>query len=690
MNIVSSMHGRLFLAFAAAVLLAIPGAQAAPATAAQRSLISLQPSIWSARPDVASFEATENGHLAAARRAVARLKAVKGTRTLGNTLMPFDDAVLHTDSAQYYAALMEAVHPDAAFRDRASAMTRKVARLRADISLDPQVYKALAALDLSMTDAATRHYVTRQLLQFRLAGVDRDPQTRAKLKVLQDQITDAMSRFDRNINDDTRIVSVTDAKELDGLPADFIAAHKPAADGTMHLTTDYPDYYPVMQFANSDALRKRMYLAFSNRAYPVNEGVLREMMKARYEVARLMGYASWADYNSADSMIGSGARIAQFIGELDQATRPGAEREFQILLAQKRKVQPDARQISLDERNYLMEQVRRAQYDFDSQSVRPYFPYERVRDGILDTAGALFKVSFRRETGAPVWDPSVEVWQALDHDQVIGRFYLDMHPRAGKYSHAEMAPVLDGVRGRQLPEAALICNFPSPTAEDPALMVYADVETFFHEFGHLMHMILGGQQRWAGIGGISMEGDFVEAPSQMLEELIRSPAVLARFARHYQTDAPIPAELVQRMNRAATFGRASNIARQNVYTAVSYDIYKGDPARIDPDAVEDAAMAHYSLYTQVPGTHGPASFGHLGGYSSAYYTYMWDKVIALDFFARFDRADPLAGDAPLNYRRSVLEPGGSMPANDLVKNFLGRPQNMQAFTRWIDEEFAAP
>jgi thimet oligopeptidase len=263
-----------------------------------------------------------------------------------------------------------------------------------------------------------------------------------------------------------------------------------------------------------------------------------------------------------------------------------------------------------------------------------------------------------------------------------------MHPRSGKFSHAEMSPVLDGIRGKQLPEAVLICNLPSPTASDPGLMEYDDVETFFHEFGHLMHWILGGQQQWAGISGITMEADFGEAPSQMLEEWMRSPQVLATFAHHYKSGEPIPAELVARMNRAAAFGRANTITQQNNYTALSYDIYKGKPQDVDLDVICDSDTLKYTLFTPLPGTHMYASFGHLAGYSSAYYTYMWDKVIAEDFFVQFDHSNLLAGDAPMRYRRVVLEPGGSMSANDLVKNFLGRPQNMIAFQRWMGEEFA--
>jgi len=185
-----------------------------------------------------------------------------------------------------------------------------------------------------------------------------------------------------------------------------------------------------------------------------------------------------------------------------------------------------------------------------------------------------------------------------------------------------------------------------------------------------------------------MEGDFVEAPSQMLEEWMHSPQVLATFAHHYKTGEPIPAELVERMNRASAFGRGLFVAQQNEYTAISYDIYKDKPENVDLDAVAIADETKYTPLTPLPGTHLYASFGHLAGYSSAYYTYMWDKVIAEDFFSQFDQANLLGGPAPMRYRRSVLEPGGSVSANDLVKNFLGREQNMDAFQKWMGEEFA--
>jgi thimet oligopeptidase len=657
------------------------------AFAGARDLPPDQPPIWSTKPDVNAFEKIENDRLEAAQRSIDKIVAVKGPKTIGNTLANYDEALRQINAALYFSSLMEAVHPDAAFRDRAMAMTRKVSAVQTALSLNRGVYQALAAVPISQADPVIQYYLRRQLFEFRLAGVDKDDATRARLKVLNDELTEEQSAFERNISDGQKTVEVRDASELNGLPQDYIDGHKPDKDGVIHITTSYPDYIPAMNFAASDALRRRLYLAFYTRAYPQNRDVLMKMLRTRYEIASSLGYKSWADYNAADKMIGNGARIAEFIRDLDKAVRPVAEKEFQMLLEEKRKSDPRAATVGLHEKSYYQEQVRRSSFNFDSQSVRPYFPYARVKQGILDTAATLFHVTFRQEQGVPAWDSSVETWQVIDAGKVIGRFYLDMHPRAGKFSHAEMAPVLDGIRGKQLPEGTLICNFPRPTPEDPGLMEYGDVQTFFHEFGHLMHAILGGQQPWAGISGISMESDFVEAPSQMLEEWIQSPQVLASFARDYQSGKPIPADLVLRMKRASAFGRASYVGQQNGFTALSYEIYDANPQNVDLDAIADADTVKYTLFTPLADTHMYASFGHLAGYSSAYYTYMWDKVIAEDFFEQFDSRNLLAGDTSLRYRRTVLEPGGSVSANDLVKNFLGRPQSIGALQRWMAAEF---
>ncbi len=650
-----------------------------------------QPQIWLSKPDAAAFEKLENERLTMAQRSIDAILAVSGPRTIENTLAPYDEAIRQLNASSNFAGLMQEVHPDAAFRDRATAMSTKTAGVFTALSLNPGVYKALAALDLNKVDAATQYYVRRQMLEFRLAGVDKVDATRARLKKLNEQLTEEQSNFDRNISDDVRSVEVASVAELDGLPQDYIDSHKPGVDGKIKITTNYPDFFPVLTFAKSDDLRQRIWAAFNNRAYPKNRDVLRSMMETRYQIATTLGYSSWADYNAADKMIGSAKNIAAFIDNLDATTRPIAKRELDLLLKEKHKTNPEATQIGEYDSWRMLELVRRSQYDSDSSAFRPYLAYDKVKQGVLKTAATLFQVSFRREEDAVAWDASVETWDVIDHGRAIGRFYLDLHPRPGKYGHANMVPILDGIRGKQLPEAALVCNFAQPTATDPGLMDYEDVITFFHEFGHLLHHILGGQQQWAGISGISMETDFVEAPSQMMEEWMRSPEVLASFAHDYKTGQPIPRELVLRMNRASAFGRASKVEEQNLLSAVSYGMYKDPPQDTDLDQVMNGAFHRYSLYVPLSDNadaHMYTSFTHLSGYSSAYYIYMWDKIIAEDFASQFDQKNLLAGETPMRYRRTVLEPGGSMSANDLVKNFLGRSGNMKAFQAWVGEEFA--
>jgi Zn-dependent oligopeptidase len=644
------------------------------------------PHFWDKPIDPAAFEQRVTDRLARAQAAIDQMLAVTGPRTVENTLVPYDDAVEQLDSAGNQSNLMQIVNPDAAIRDRAQAMLQKAAAAGTALSLNPGVYKALSAMDVSHADAATQYYVKRTLLEFRLAGVDKDDATRAKIRALSDDITKLSSQFGRNIQESQLKVVVKDASELAGLPADFIARHKPAADGSITLTSDSPDVTPVLKFATNRDLRHRIFLAYNNRAYPQNLQVLVDLLKKREELANLLGYKHWADMNAVDKMAVNAQNVSRFIDQIDAASKPAADREYQMLLDLAKKDQPGLTAISMQDRNFYSEQLRKTQFDFDSQSARPYFPYDRVQQGILDVASKLFQVTFRPVKDAPVWDPSVDTFDVYDGDHQLGRIYLDMHPRPGKDQWFSSDPILDGKRGQQLPEVALICNFAGGKPGDPGLMEYGDVTTFFHEFGHLMHWIFQGQQQWAGFGG-NLESDFVEAPSQMLEEWMHDPKVLATFARHYQTNEPIPAELVRRANRADAFGRGLWARVQLLYTTVSFDLHNTTPDAAHVEEIFPTEIKRFLPYTPVEGDHQFAAFGHLTGYSSAYYTYLWDKVIAQDFYSKFDHNDLLAPDVARRYRTTVLEKTGSMPANDLVTNFLGRPQSIDAFVAWMNQEF---
>jgi thimet oligopeptidase len=640
---------------------------------------------WAGGPDSAAFVKEMDGLLAKAQAELDQLLAVEGERTIENTLRPYDEISILVDAAAYQSDLIQNVHPDADFRAAVERANQRVSAFVTKLSLNHDIYRALAAVDLGRADDETRYYVEKTLRDFRLAGVDKDEATREKIQALRDELVKIGQDFSRNIREDVRAVAVNDASELEGLPADYVARHKPGADGAITLTIEYPDALPVFSYAKDEGLRKRMYIAYNNRAYPKNIEVLDRLVARRHELANLLGFPTWADYVTADKMAGSARNASDFIDKIVEASGPRAQRDYRKLLERKRRDAPGAAAVSAWESNYYSELVRKTDYDFDSQKVRPYFSYDRVKQGVLDVTATLFGVSFRRIEGAPVWHADVECWEMVEQEKLVGRFYLDMHPRPGKYNHAAEFGIRTGVARRQIPEAALICNFPGGVEGDPGLMSHDDVVTFFHEFGHLIHFLFAGRHDWVGVGGISTEQDFVEAPSQMLEEWAWDPATLATFARHYQTDEPIPAGLVKQMKRASEFGKGLTVRRQMVYAKLSLSIYDRPPESVDTDALIKDLVRQYQPFPVVEDVHFQTAFGHLDGYSAVYYTYMWSLVIAKDLFSEFDKARLLSPGVARRYREAVLEPGGSKPAAKLVEDFLGRPSNFMAWQAWLNE-----
>ncbi|MGA9060450.1 MAG: M3 family metallopeptidase [Terracidiphilus sp.] len=627
--------------------------------------------------------------LAAHENALAALLAVEGERTPENSLLLYDTAIEQLNLAGAQAGILNSVAADKAVRDQAQMEAQRVAKAGSALSLNREVYDALVAINLNGASPATKHYVERTLLGYRLAGVDKDQATRDRLHALHDRATQLSLAFSRNIQEGAKKIEATPA-EMEGLPADYIARHPAQNDANgaarVTLTTDPPDMMPVMTFAASAALRERMFLAYNTRAYPANRHILLELLAVRQEIASVLGFRSWADLATADQMVKSAANVREFLAKLDEASREGARQEHELVLDFAGQRQPGLIEIDITSRGYWYEQFRRARFDFDSQSVRPYFPYARVEAGVLQTAAKLFQVEFRPST-ATAWDAAVSVFEVFDGGRLVGRFYLDMHPREGKDKWFSAAPVVTGVRGRALPEAALICNFPGGDEKGPGLLQYSDVVTFFHEFGHLMHAILGGHTEWAGLSGFATEGDFIEVPSQMLEEFFRDEKLLQAFARHYETGEVLPSELIRSMKLAGAFGRADWIRSQLYYTTLSLDLHDQDPAGLDPDAVTRDLYKQFQPWTWLEGNRMYASFGHLTGYSSNYYTYAFDKVIALDFFGQFDPKDLLGCEAGTRYRRTVLEQGGSKPGREMVREFLGRDEEFAAFAKWLNEEF---
>jgi thimet oligopeptidase len=631
------------------------------------------------------FEREQRAHLDRAKSALDAFLALPADASYAEVVDAFDRIRFPLDEMHGPIALFSQVHPDQAMRDVSKTLVQELSAFETDLSLNRDVFERLVALEgAEAPGPVEQRLVEHALRDYRRSGVDRDEDTRNRIKELSEELVKVGQNFDLNIAGDMRSIRIPEgAAGLAGLPADYVAKHAPDADGSVTITTDAPDIVPFLSYAERGDLRRELYREYNSRAVPENLQLLRDMIARRHELAQLLGYASYADYVTEDKMIKSAAAAREFIAKIADRARPRMRAEYEELLDKKRESEPSADQVHDWERSYWIERVKADRLGFDSQSVRPYFKYENVRDGVLATSAALYSVEFKRNPGIPVWHPSVECYDVFDSAERVARFYLDMHPRPDKYKHAAMFHVKTGVEGRRLPEACLVCNFAAPTADDPALMGHRQVTTFFHEFGHLLHHLFGGRQRYLSFSGIATEWDFVEVPSQMYEEWAWDAGVLQRFALHHETGEPIGAELVRRLRDAEEYGKGIQVGQQMFYAALSLAYYDAEPETIDLDRTMIELKRDMTPFPHEEGTHFQASFGHLHGYSAIYYTYMWSLVIAKDLFSQFEE-HLMDGATARRYRQAVLAPGGSKDAAELVRDFLGRDYAFAAWERWLN------
>jgi thimet oligopeptidase len=613
--------------------------------------------------------------LSDARRLADELRERGGSLDAAAVLAQWNLVSLALSNAFAASSLMSNVLPAEELRTQAEAAMQEAQKLATDVTLDADLHAILAGLETSTLDDDARRVLEHTLRDFRRAGVDRDEADRQRLRELAERETKVGQEFSKNIRDDVRRVRL-DPAQLAGLPEDYVTTHPAGEDGKVELTTDYPDVYPFLTFARDREARHEMLLAFNNRAWPDNDDLLRELLALRAEHAALLGYAGWPDFDAEVKMIGTGDAIRSFIDQITEAASASGQRDRDRLLDRLRQDHPDATEIDRADSTYYAEVLRREEYDVDAQTVRTYFDFPKVRQGLLDVTSKLFGLTYRARDDVATWDDDVVSYDVELDGQRIGRIYLDLHPRDGKFKHAAQFTIASGVNGLQLPEGVLVCNFPR------GLMEHRDVVTLFHEFGHLVHHFVAGRHDWTRFSGVATEWDFVEAPSQMLEEWAWDADILRTFATNAAGE-PIPAELVAKMRAANDFGKGYNARTQMFYAAVSYFLHAEEAEDLTSKVAE--LQTAYDLFPFLDGTHFHASFGHLEGYSSAYYTYMWSLVIAKDLFSAFDRDDLFAPDTAQRYRDRILVQGGRRDAADLVEDFLGRPYTIDAFSHWLDQ-----
>lgn len=634
--------------------------------------------------------------IATANAAIARIIAIPDKdRTFANTIGALDDLYADLEDSTSMLVFMSNVHPDAAVRDASTAAEEKVNNFGVDVWKREDLYKAVKAYadtkpKLEGEQARLLEFILRD---YKRSGLTLPADQRAKLADVEKEIGKLAIDFGKNIADDESAVMLT-AEELAGVP-EGVLKNLPRNGDVYVVNMQAPTYMPVIENAESEATRQKVWMTHKRRVGSKNIAILEKVLKLRAEEAHMLGYDNNADYEEEVRMSKTAQNVRDFYAKVRPLVRKKAEQDFKEFQDAKRTQTHDAKAELkpwdfMFIKNYLMKHT----YAVDGEKVQEYFPMERVVDGLFTITQSLYGIEYKDVTATkggtaarPLWHPDVKLFEVYDKatKQMIGEFYLDMYPRPNKYNHAAQWGLVQhrvGPDGKvTTPLAALVCNFTKPTAEKPSLLPHEQVETFFHEFGHCLHTMLS-QAHYHRFSGTSVERDFVEAPSQMFENWVWNADCLNTFARHYKTGEPLPKSLLDGMVAAKNLGSGLDAENQFYYglTDLTYETAKDGV--VDTTKVASDLYPEVQLYNFKPtGTFYQASFGHLMGYNAGYYGYMWSLVYACDMFQRFHELGMLSPEAGMYYREKILSKGGTLDGADLVRGYLGREPNMEAFAK---------
>jgi thimet oligopeptidase len=512
------------------------------------------------------------------------------------------------------------------------------------------------------------------LENFEDTGVALPAVKRKRMNAIFGRLDELSKEFARTIRDNNQKLVFT-PQELNGLPPSYLAAAKRDDQGNFVLGFDYPSYNPFMEYADDAAARKRYQIAFANRGTPKNLGTLKEAMDLRHEMAGLFGLSNYADFVIHRKMAGDAATVNRFLNEVGDTVKQVEDRELNELHTYRMQVAGITAEQAKIERwdvGYWQQKLKAARYAIDQNALRRYFPTSAVIPWVMQISSTLYGIEFRPAV-VPLWHPDVQFYDVIDSASKhrIAGIYLDLFPREGKYGHAAVWPVRGAsTLAQRTPISVLVTNF------DRTGLDSDELETLVHEFGHVLHGVLS-HTRYVAQSGTSVEGDFVEAPSQMYEEWARSQEPLAMIASYCSPACPaVDSELVNRLHAAHNYGRGIRYARQLLYARYDMQIHGDKPG--DPLTTWDQ-MEGATLLGHVPETQFPGQFDHLmNGYGAGYYGYMWSEVLALDMLSRYhgNLMDPAVGR---RYRNTILARGSEATGSQLVQDFLGRAPSNKAF-----------
>ena len=613
-----------------------------------------------------------------------------GLRTFENTVRALQHAYGAYDEAVAPLAFMAAVSPDPSMREVAAEVSGRSNELLTDFYQRKDIYeayRAVAARGEPLEDE-DRRLLEKVLQDYSRMGMDLPEERRVRVAEIERKVFELSRRFQSNLQEGDESVEV-EPSALEGLPGFFVESLPRTPAGRLRVRLDHPSYTTVMRTAKDDGLRRRMERAYNDRAAGKNVPLLESILELRRELAGILGYPSFAHYALKDAMARTPERVLAFLRRLKGLLTGPAQRQSAALLEEKRRDQPSAGDISAWEIPYYAARVRKRLYGFDPEEVRAYFPAETVVRGALDVFQEMLGLEFR-ELSARSYHPDVRLFEAVDKDtgKVLGRFYLDLYARPGKDTQAAAAYPL--VSGRELPDggyrdpvSVLAANFFKPSAGQPSLLPHSEVEIFFHEFGHLMHMTLG-RRRHPQFSGANVALDFVEVPSQLMENLVWRPEVLERISGHYQDPSrKLPPDLLARILASRNVDSALIMLKDVALSALDM-AYHTAAGPIDTTALLRRVYSEFGLSQPTPGTRFQATFEHIvDGYEAGYYGYPWSRSFAQDIFSFFERGGALQLGTGRALRRSILEAGSARDEEESLRAFLGREPDEKAFLRYL-------
>ncbi|MFY0652945.1 MAG: Zn-dependent oligopeptidase [Cyclobacteriaceae bacterium] len=608
-------------------------------------------------------------------------------RTFDNTMLALDDLYAEFDGVISAIYLMAYTHPDSSLRNNALSSITTLSQYANELQLNEDLYKAVKSY--SESDVAKKlegykaKFVKEEVADFERNGFALSKEDRDKLKDINDELAEISNEFSKNIAAHKDFILASE-KDMDGLPEDFKKARK-QDDDSYKVDLSYPSYRPFMEYSKSEKARKELYMKYNNRAAPDNLEVLDNMLKKRLEMSELLGYRSFAEYTLEDRMAKDPETVWAFETKLKEDLRAKAEMDYQEVLEVKKAKIGNVDILNNWERGFYSNILLMEKYQLDAEEVKQYFALNDVIDGLFTITQTIFGLEYREVENPSVWHEDVRMFEVIQDGNLKGRFYLDLHPRENKYNHAACFGIKSGkstTNGYQIPTASLVCNFPQATEDKPALMPHSQVETFFHEFGHVLHHMVTTADLLSQ-SGTNVSRDFVEAPSQIFENWVWNYDALKLFAKHYETGEVLPQELFDKMLAAKQVGSGVAAARQvffGTYDMTLHDKYKPGSGESTTDVLRriqnDVLPTKYA-----EGTNFQAAFGHLNGYGASYYGYMWSKVYAQDMFSIFEENGILDKETGIRYRDIILGMGSSKDELDLVRQFLGREPNNKAFLR---------